>query len=304
MQELQVGEHDHGSRLDVFLANILKISRTQAQERICHGLVTLQGKAAGKGGIKVSRGDQVTVADLPQQSSPLPSLPQKPLQVLFENSDCLILNKPPSVVSCHDGNHPGQTLAESAAAFLQREIFQVHRLDKDTSGVILFAKNSGAQEFFQKQFAERKVEKKYLALVHGHLKNQSGTIDAPIARSTTDRQKMEIAVHESKGRPAITHFQVLESLPLSTLAQVKIDTGRTHQIRVHFAAIGHSVVGDEKYCSAKAKDNFEKKTGVKIPRIFLHAASLKILLPGKLKLENFSAPLPEDLHEMLAALRC
>jgi 23S rRNA pseudouridine1911/1915/1917 synthase len=160
------------------------------------------------------------------------------------------------------------------------------------------AKNNASHAHLSDQFSLRLTKKTYLTLVHGNMKHKVGTIDAPIARSQHNRQRMGIATANNKGRQAITHFEVLKTFQDTTFLKVEIETGRTHQIRVHMASIGHSVVGDKKYSKGRKNKKLEDVLDTKIPRIFLHAEKLKITLPSGEK-KAFVAPLPEDLFEFL-----
>jgi 23S rRNA pseudouridine1911/1915/1917 synthase len=234
---------------------------------------------------------------------------------VFQNEDVLVINKPANL-SVHQDIKGYQT--ETLINWLLGNKIQlssiggihrpgiVHRLDKDTSGLLIIAKNDKTHHFLQKQFADRSVEKIYLTLVDGVPPTKSGTINSPITRDQVDRKKMKVS-NSSKARPSTTHFKVIESfhLPDSTksnkkcsLLEIKIETGRTHQIRVHMASIGHPVIGDEKYGSTKINQIFHK-LGLK--RQFLHAHKLKIAISEQ-ETKSFTSPLTKDLQGIIDQL--
>lgn len=232
--------------------------------------------------------------------------------ILFENDDVVVLDKPFGL-TVHAGSGAtleetlaGEVLAEYPALPVSNGVERpgvVHRLDKDTSGIILFAKTEGALAFYIDQWKKRKVTKAYYALVSGILEPKSGTIEAPVARDIRNRQRMSSAMN--KGKMAITHYEVVEyfrtrAFP-TTLVKVKIETGRTHQIRVHFSAIGFPVVGDALYGRGPINTFFRETFG--LTRQFLHAASLTFGLMGSRKKQAVVSKIPSDLQKVLDDLK-
>ena len=290
------------SRLDHFLVEELpEFSRTRIQGLIENKLVTVNGKIAKKNGVKLTQSAAVVVRIPPPQKTDL--IPENiPLDIIFENDDVLVINKSAEMVVHPSAGHASGTLVHAALAHAPEmkgiggEIRPgvVHRLDKDTSGVIIMAKNDAALQWLQKQFMERSVQKAYLALVDGAPPTPTGRVEAPIGRDPKHRKKMAV-VSPRKGRDAISEYKILESFADHTLLEISILTGRTHQIRLHCAFIGAPVAGDTLYG--------HRKQNVKVPRQFLHAARLTITLPNEKEAHTFEAPLPEELENVLTELR-
>jgi 23S rRNA pseudouridine1911/1915/1917 synthase len=225
-----------------------------------------------------------------------------PLKVIFENTDLVVVDKPAGMVVHPAVGHSQGTLVNAVLAHApdmegiggEQRPGIVHRLDKDTSGLILIAKNDRTLTWLQDQFRLRKVRKVYLALSDGHPQTPTGRIEAAIGRDPSLRKQMAI-VREDKGRAAASEYRVLESFPEHTLFEVHPETGRTHQIRLHLAFIGCPIVGDTVYG--------RKKPSLPLHRQFLHAARLTILLPGESDPRTFESPLPDDLQQMMNLLR-
>lgn len=310
---LQAKNTDLNKRLDVFISEQTDFSRTKAHKLIKEERVKIDGKIITKPAFLIE--NEKTSIEVKNQAIRENILkPEKiPLDILFENKDVLVISKQAKIVVHPDSTNKNGTLVNAALDYLGKNNLSnigsserpgvVHRLDKDTSGVIIFAKNDKAHIFLAEQFAKRKVKKEYIALVHGNLKHKSGTIDAPISRAQNDRKKMSVATQNKRGKNAITHFEVIESLPNLTLLKIKIETGRTHQIRVHFTAIGHPIIGDTKYGNSKLDKKIEKQNKLTIPRIFLHAKKLAITLPNEKEKRVFSVEIPDDLKELLEILK-
>jgi 23S rRNA pseudouridine1911/1915/1917 synthase len=293
-------------RLDKFLAGrIPELSRSAAQRLIDEGQVTVNGELA-KASYKVRTGDRI-VTLLPVEESP-GLLPEAiPLDIVYEDQALIVVNKAAGMVVHPAPGHPGGTLVnallahcpELAAAGGDRPGI-VHRLDRDTSGLILAAKSEKVRRALQRQFKDRQVHKAYLALLEGHLQPAYGRIEAPLGRDPHHRQRMTVL---AGGREAITEYHVLEQFahptgPVSgeyTLIQAEPVTGRTHQIRVHLASIDHPVVGDAVYGRRKQR--------LPVSRQFLHARRLEFKHPLTAKRLDLEAPLPEDLARVLALLR-
>ncbi len=290
------------ARLDHFLVKELpEYTRTRLQGLIAEEMVTVNGKIAKKNGLKLSQGALITLRIPAAKETEL--IPENiPLDILFENNDVLVINKSADMVVHPSAGHTTGTLVHAALAHAPEmegiggEIRPgvVHRLDKDTSGIIIMAKNDSAMQWLQKQFMARSVKKSYLALVDGAPPTPTGRVEAPIGRDPAHRKKMAV-LSPGKGREAISEYKTLESFNDHTLLEISILTGRTHQIRLHCAFVGAPVVGDSLYGRRKQK--------VKVPRQFLHAARLTINLPNEAEPRTFEAALPEELESVLAELR-
>ncbi len=289
-------------RLDRFLSSQLpEFSRTRLQGLITEGFVRVNGLVVTKNGHKLLLGDRIEVRIPPP--APTTLIPESiPLDVLFENSDVVVINKPAGMVVHPAAGHDRGTLVHALLGHLpdlegiggEERPGIVHRLDKETSGLMIVARNERAHRYLQDQFRLRRVEKTYLALVDGRPPTPSGRIEAPIGRDPIQRKRMAI-LPPGKGREAISEYHTLETFPAHTLLEVHPLTGRTHQIRLHMAFLGCPIVGDTVYG--------RKKPTLPISRHFLHAFRLKILLPGEASPRTFEAPLPDELLFLLNELR-
>ncbi len=289
-------------RLDkVLIAHLPELSRARWLGLIKDGFVSVNGVAAKKGGQLIQSGDEI-IAEIPP---PQPSVLQAeaiPLRILYEDQHVLVIDKPAGMVVHPAAGHSSGTLVNAVLAHVpqiegvggEQRPGVVHRLDKDTSGILLMAKDERSHRWLQDQFRLRKAEKIYLALVDGTPPTPKGRIEAPIGRSPEERKKMAIVPH-GKGRLAISEYRTLESFPQHTLLEVRPLTGRTHQIRLHLRFIGCPVVGDRIYG--------RQKPTLPITRHFLHAHRLSITLPGETQPRLFESPLPDDLYDLLETLR-
>jgi 23S rRNA pseudouridine1911/1915/1917 synthase len=289
-------------RLDKFLVGLLQeFSRSRIQALIADGFVEVDGRAAKKAGQPLEGGSTVTVRIPPPASTELLA-EEIPLDIVFENDDLIVVNKPAGMVVHPAAGHASGTLVNAMLGYDpeiegiggEERPGVVHRLDKETSGLILLAKNERAHRWLQDQFRLRMTEKTYLALVDGKPPTPSGRVEAYIGRDPSHRKRMAI-VPESRGREAISEYKTLESFRSHTLLEFHPLTGRTHQIRLHCAFLGCPIVGDEIYG--------RKKPSIPMDRHFLHAWRLKILLPGEKTPMFFEAPLPEELDQVLRSLR-
>jgi 23S rRNA pseudouridine1911/1915/1917 synthase len=295
-------EEGQAQRLDKFLVTCLpEFSRSRLQSMIKDGLVSVDGVPARKSGQMLEGSEHVQVRIPPPQPSEL--IPEDiPLDVIFENDDVLVVNKSAGMVVHPAAGHSSGTLVHAALAHApemegiggEQRPGIVHRLDKNTSGLILLAKNDFTHRWLQDQFRQRKVEKTYLTLVDGHPPTPKGRIEAAIGRDTQQRKQMAITA-PSKGRDAISEYLTVETFPNHTLLEFHPLTGRTHQIRLHAAFLGCPVVGDTLYG--------KRHPSLPIKRHFLHAAKLKIRLPREDEARTFNAPLPEELLQILDNLR-
>jgi 23S rRNA pseudouridine1911/1915/1917 synthase len=289
-------------RLDKFLVGLLQeFSRSRIQALIEDGLVEVNGRAAKKAGQTLESGFKVTVRIPPRAPTGLVA-EAIPLDIVYENDDLVVVNKPAGMVVHPAAGHSSGTLVNAMLGHDpeiegiggEERPGVVHRLDKETSGLILLAKNERAHRWLQDQFRLRKVDKTYLALVDGKPPTPSGRVEAHIGRDPSHRKRMAI-VSESRGREAISEFKTAESFRQHTLLEFHPLTGRTHQIRLHCAFLGCPIVGDQVYG--------RKKSSVEISRHFLHAYRLKLVLPGENEARLFKAPLPVELEQALASLR-
>ncbi|MDD4351586.1 MAG: RluA family pseudouridine synthase [Candidatus Gracilibacteria bacterium] len=298
-----VESHETGWRLDQFLVGRTELSRSQITKFIKQDKVKMRGKVVNKAGLVLEEGQEVYFSR-PKDESPTVQAEEGNLDIVYEDEDLMVVNKPAGIVVHPAPGYRQGTLANFIKSHLAKDLSQVegfvrpgivHRLDRDTSGLIVIAKNSASQKNLANQFKDRIVKKKYLTLVLGHLEPKQGTIDSPIARHQLDRQKM--AVSSAAGaKEAITHYKVIANYKLYSLLEVRIEQGRTHQIRVHLSAIDHPVIGDEKYGDIKVN----KHAG--LSRQFLHAAALSFLHPADGRKLEFEASLPEDLQGFLDEL--
>ncbi|MEJ2564123.1 MAG: RluA family pseudouridine synthase, partial [Anaerolineales bacterium] len=268
---------------------------------IIKGLVTIDGSVVRKPGHQLEGGEWIEV----RVPEPAPSdlVPEViPLDVVFENEQVLIVNKPAGMVVHPSAGHTGGTLVHAVLAHapdiegIGGEIRPgvVHRLDKDTSGLIILAKSDSAHLFIQRQFKDRKVEKTYLALVNDRPPTLEGRIEAPIGRDPRNRKRMAVLT-PGRGRPAISIYHTVETYQEYTLLEVRPLTGRTHQIRLHLDFIGCPVVGDKQYGKRSSRRL--------LPRQFLHAYKLRFILPGDDQPTEFTSPLPEDLQHFLQQIK-
>lgn len=289
-------------RLDRYVADELPdLSRSYIQQLITDGAVLVDGQVH-RSSFKVTPGEVVTV-DLPDVEESEILAEDIPLDILYEDDDILMINKPAGMVVHPAAGHATGTLV-NAVLYHAPEISIhgstrpgiIHRLDKDTSGVMVVAKSDRAQTSLVEQWLERTVQKRYITLVAGVVEEDTATINVPIGRNQVNRQQMATS---RSGREAITHFTVLERFAETTLLDVAIDTGRTHQIRVHLNFIGYPVVGDTLYGN-KVSARIAEELGLK--RQFLHASTLGFAMPGSGESRTFEAPLPDDLQSALDRL--
>ena len=294
---------ESSTRLDLFVARALPhLSRTRVQVLIEQGHIQVNQRRA-KASTRLEPGDSITISEPAPEALPISSESTfPPLDIVFEDEHVLVINKPAGLVVHPAAGHERDTLVD---ALLARHIPLgaapesdetrrpgiVHRLDKDTSGLLLVAKTSEAMSGLAQQFQAHTITKRYLALVEGHLPVSEGAIDAPVGRDQRQRQRMAITAQH--GRDAQTLFWVEQQFNRFSLLRVQIITGRTHQIRVHFAAIGHPVAGDSLYGRSQPPAP---------PRLFLHAAELRFTHPITGEELTFAASLPPDLQGFLATL--
>jgi 23S rRNA pseudouridine1911/1915/1917 synthase len=300
---LTLNEDCAGARLDKALAAALggDVSRSQIQRLVDEGRVRVDGLVAAKSGLKLVGGEQVSV-EMPPPAPGRLEPESIPLAIVYEDDDILVIDKPAGMIVHPSAGHMRGTLAHAVLGHDpeiegvggEQRPGIVHRLDKDTSGLIVVAKNDRAHRHVQRQFKARTVEKTYLALLDGRPPTDRGRIEAPIGRDPRERKRMAV-VRADLGREAVTDYRLLEAFPNHTLVEALPRTGRTHQIRVHFAFLGCPVAGDSVYG--------RKRPTLPLTRHFLHAARLKLALPSNGALHTFEVPLPPELAAILAGLR-
>ena len=296
---LKATDENSGERLDKFIADNSDISRSYAAKLCEDGLVMLGGKPLAKK-YKITGGEEIEI-DVPKPEELSIEPEDIPLDIVYEDSDVIVVNKPQGLcVHPAPGNESG-TLVNGLVYHCGGELSAingvirpgiVHRIDKDTSGLLIVAKNNEAHLKLSEQLKERKAMRKYVALVNGNIKEEGGTINKPIARNPVDRKKMAVV---QGGREAITHFNVLERFGQYTLVECVLETGRTHQIRVHMASIGHSIVGDPLYGIKKEKFNLQGQ--------LLHAKTIGFVHPTTGEMMEFSSEIPEYFQKVLEKLR-
>ncbi len=288
-------------RLDKFLVQQNpEMTRTRVQRLIEEGCVKVNGNQPSKSGVKLEAGDQIEMVVPEPVSTEL--VPEDiPLDIIYEDDSILVINKPAGMVVHPSVGHSGGTLVHAALAHApdmegvagEGRPGVIHRLDKDTSGIILMAKDDRTLHYLQEQFKQRRVEKIYLALVDRFPPTPEGIIDAPIGRDPSHRQRMAV-VPAARGRAAVSEYKTVRRYLQHTLLEVHPRTGRTHQIRLHCAFIGCPIVADTVYGY--------RHPSLALKRHFLHAARITVTLPGESSPRTFEAPLPDDLAQVLSKL--
>ncbi|MEW6674622.1 MAG: RluA family pseudouridine synthase [Nitrospirota bacterium] len=297
MYLLSVSPEDLSKRIDVFIAEKTGITRSQIQKLIEKGDILVNGRSV-KQNYKIKPGDEITLS-LSEEGAGSPLIPEPiPLEILYKDNYLVVVNKPAGMVVYPAAGHNRGTLMNALLYHCKRLATVggplrpgvVHRLDKDTSGVMVVALNDEAYYNLVEQFKHKTINRRYIALVYGDLKGDAGKILLPIGRSESDRKKMSTRV--KKGKEAVTRWRVLERFGNATLIEARLDTGRTHQIRVHFASTGHPVLGDRTY---------GRKT-LTFPRQMLHAELLGFIHPVTGEYLEFSSPIPSDMALTLSEL--
>lgn len=294
-------EDEIGKRIDVYIAEYKEeLSRSRVQKLIENGLVTVNGKAV-KSNYKLRKGDILEV-EIPDPEPLEIEAEDIPLDIIYEDKDVVIVNKPQGMVVHPAPGHYSGTLVNALMYHCKDDLSGingqmrpgiVHRIDKDTSGVLMIAKSDAAHNSLAQQLAVHSITRKYYAVVCGNIKEDSGTVDKPIGRNPKDRKKMAVV---QGGRRAVTHYRVLERFGGKyTLIEAQLETGRTHQIRVHMASLGHPLLGDTVYGS--------EKQPFKLQGQVLHAKVLGFNHPSDGRYVEFESPLPEYFEKLLTKLR-
>ena len=295
--EVKIEASAAGQRLDKAIAELTALSRSLAHEQIKDGLILVNGQAK-KAKYAVKEGDIISY-EIPEPEV-VEYVPEDiPLEIVYQDEDVAVVNKPQGMVVHPSAGHTSGTLVNALMYHIKdlsgiNGVLRpgiVHRIDKDTSGLLMIAKNDQAHVSLADELKDKKSLRKYWAIVHGNLPNDRGVIEAPIGRSEKDRKKQAVTV---KGKPALTRFQVLERFGDYSLVELQLETGRTHQIRVHMAYIGHPVAGDEVYGPRKTLKGHGQ---------FLHARTLGFTHPRTGEVLEFTAEAPAIFQETLAKLR-
>ena len=300
MKEYIVSQEEKGKRLDTYIPSVdTDITRTSAQRLIEDGNILVNGKNA-KVSYKIQENDKISV-EIPKPKQIELKAQDIPIEIIYEDSDIIVVNKPKGMVVHPANGNPDGTLVNAIMAICKDSLSGiggeirpgiVHRIDKDTSGLLIVAKNDNAHVKMSEQIKSHEVKKTYIALVRGVLKKNEATIDMPIGRSTSDRKKMAV---NKNGKNAITHIKVLKRFDKYTLLQVNIETGRTHQIRVHLSHIGYPIVGD--YTYSNGKNEFD------VIGQCLHAQKLEFKHPITQKYMCLEAELPQYFKDILDKLK-
>jgi 23S rRNA pseudouridine1911/1915/1917 synthase len=302
--EAMAGAEAAGRRLDEVVAELAGTSRAQAARWAADGLVEVDGRPRAKSH-RLSGGERLAWTPPPAPPAGAPAAEDRPLAVRYEDERLLVVAKPAGLVVHPGPGHPTGTLVNALLGRPRTSLSGgggaadrpgiVHRLDKDTSGLLLVAKDDGAHLALARELAAHRVERRYLALVQGRLPAETGTVDAPIGRHPRDRKRMAVV---PGGRRAVTSWRVLETFPAVQLAEASLETGRTHQVRVHLASLRHPLVGDRTYGADPA---LGARLGVARP--FLHAWRLAFAHPTDGHRVELTEPLPPDLQDVLDRLR-
>ena len=291
---------DDTCRLDVLISSkIDSYTRSYFTGLIADGKVTVNGKTVTKAGYKVAPGDEITV-DIPEPLSDETVAQDIPLDILYEDDDLIIINKPQGMVVHPGAGHHDQTLVNALLAHCEGNLSDingvirpgiVHRIDKDTSGVMMAVKNNDMHIAISDMLSRHEIERVYRTVVYGVISEDEGTIDAPIGRSSKDRRKMTVV---EDGKPSVTHFKVVNRYREGTDLEVKLETGRTHQIRAHMTYIGHPVFGDPLYASKRNSFGLEGQC--------LHSKSIRFVHPRTGEELYFETELPEYYEKLLQGL--
>ena len=306
--DLTVAAEAKGVRLDRYLSEQLDITRSAAERLLDEGAIVLSGGNAAKN-YRLRGGEEITVT-LPDPVPAEAVAEDIPLDIVFEDADIVVVNKPSGMVVHPAAGNPTGTLVNALLHHCKGSLSGiggverpgiVHRIDKDTSGLLVVAKNDRAHVALAEQLKTHTVSRVYRAIVLGNLREDAGTVNKPIARHPVDRKRMSIARRAEDGREAITHYTVLERFGAFTLVECRLETGRTHQIRVHMASLGHPLLGDPVYGGDGTK--FEARHRALVHGQCLHAGELSLIHPATGEKKSFQAELPADFAALLDILR-
>ena len=305
--EVLTGTIESAARLDKALAEATGLSRERVKGLIADGMVEIGGKLAKSGSAKLTGGESYRITLPPPE--PLETIAQDiPLDIVFEDEHLLVVNKPAGMVVHPAAGNPDGTLVNALLHHCKGQLSGingvarpgiVHRIDKDTSGLLVVAKSDAAHEGLARQFADHSITRRYLAVCAGHPNPASGTVSGRIGRSDRDRKKMAVLPNDStRGKHAVTHYETVQRLDHASLIECRLETGRTHQVRVHCASIGHALLGDPVY-GRTPKPLRALLEELKFHRQALHAARLGFIHPISAESLDFRAELPPDMRELI-----
>lgn len=309
-QKIIVTEEDHLKRIDLFVSKKEGITRSQVQRLLKKRAILVEGKVVNPN-YKVKKGEIISLELIEEEKGDVLIPEALPINILYQDEYIIVVDKPGNMVVYPAPGHRTGTLM-NAIAYYSKKLASiggplrpgiVHRLDKDTSGVMIVALDDRAYYSLVEQFKSRAINRRYLVLIYGNIKDDSGEISAAIGRAVSDRKKM--SVRTRKGKEAITRWKVLRRYGVATLIEARLQTGRTHQIRVHFSAMGHPVMGDRVYgkkTSVEIRVD-KKKERIIFPRQMLHAESLGFIHPVTKEYMEFSSPMPDDMKECIKKLQ-
>ncbi len=301
-----VQEDEKGSRIDTFLSKKTGITRSHIKRLIEDGHVNVKSSPV-KYAYKIKTGDVINLQEVNKKDVYLNPEPI-PINILYKDKHLVIVDKPPGMVMYPAAGHQSNTLL-NAITYRVKNLTTigaplrpgvVHRIDKETSGLIVIALNDNSYYDLISQFKNRAIERKYLAIVYGRLREDKGEISRPIGRSTSDRKKMSTRTY--RGKPAVTKWHLIEQYTSASLVGVTILTGRTHQIRVHFSSIGHPVLGDRTY-GRKTRVELRRNEVIHVPRQMLHAETLGFIHPETRRHLKFHSPIPKDMNKVIKLLK-
>ena len=306
--KLSVAEGDVGLRLDRYLSEQTDLTRSAVERMLAEGAIEVVGGTAAKS-YRLRGGEEITVTL--EDPAPAEAQPQDiPLDIVYEDEDIVVVNKPVGMVVHPAAGNPDGTLVNALLYHCKGSLSGiggverpgiVHRIDKDTSGLLVVAKNDRAHVALSDQLKTHTVSRVYRAIAIGNLREDSGTVSRPIARHPVDRKRMAVCTRPGEGRDAVTHYRVLERFGGFTLVECRLETGRTHQIRVHLSSLGHPLLGDPLYGGDGTR--FETRHRALIRGQCLHAGELSLLHPTSRQKMTFSAPPPDEFHTILDILR-
>ena len=300
MIEITVTAEEAGERIDAYLRRKTELSRSRVSELILGGSLSIDGKEQLKPSVKISEGQHIClIVPATQEVSIKPQ--NIPIDILYQDADIVVVNKACGMVVHPAAGHYSGTLVNALMFHCKDDLSGingvlrpgiVHRIDMDTTGVLIACKNDLAHNSIAEQLKEHSITRRYQAIVHGVLKQDEGTVDAPIGRHPQDRKKM--CINQQNGKHAVTHYKVLKRFDKFTHIECRLETGRTHQIRVHMASLGHPLLGDAVYGPAKSPHKLQGQT--------LHAGILGFVHPRTGEYIEYSAPLPEYFERLLNIL--